>query len=464
MPDVMKALIENDYILFTMISLVFITVIAVVIMFLVAFYQGRSIGFWPPKIGEKRKETVVKSSDKKIGEKKKEIVVKSSDKKSVANAFYVNREVYYEKYYSLVTNAKKSVYMVGDGFACHELGNSEYAYGLINSIRAALEKGVLVKRFQYHTTLSLTWLRMLCDLKEEFEDRFQIYMNEKYDPVALPYVICLVDDGKEDASVNVMFTRSSDTSLEEKLAGPAFIFSGGEEIQRLMELMRMSVSDFFQGHFNVSCSDLLNLYDQLKSDRTTKATSYWLGQKEIDVDETSVRKIAKELEILDVELVLGTAMKEISNREKLYFAYGSNIEKGRIRKRCPSARVISRGELKDYKLIFNMIGNTAEGKGGGIANIEKSQGDSVYGVLYRIDKNEMEELNSLEVSMNYEVENLEIIVSESVRAPSTVYICKSALSETHVPTKAYKEFILNGMEMHKFPSDYQSYVKRIMET
>lgn len=423
-------------------------IVSIMVIYVTAFVQGGSISFWHPAIGLAQKK-----------EPSKEI-----ENTNVETYFYVNRSDYYQKYYSLVSNAKESVVMVGDGFACHKLDNSEYAFGLINSIRNTLENGVLVKRFQYHTTLSLKWLRMLCDLKEEFGDLFQVYMHKDYDPIALPYVICLVDNSQKDASVNVMFTRSSDTSLEEKLAGPAFIFSNGKDLEQLMVLMRRSVNDFFHREYNIGCSDLLNLYDQLKERRRDKISNYFSSQKDLYVDSTSVRKIAKKLGILDVELVLDTAMKEVSNRDELYFAYGSNVDKERIRKRCPSARVIVTGKLQGYKLVFNMMGNKSEGKGGGIANITKSAGDHVYGILYRIDIKELEKLNALEISMNYEVEQLNISVSESVSATAIVYICRQESDVTYVPTKNYKEFILNGMKKHKFPQDYQILVEKIMES
>jgi len=444
MMEAIKPVLENNYVIWS----ISILILSVPAIYLLAFFQGRSVSFWPPAIG-KRKLTGKKKSDEST---------------NIDTSFYVDRKSYYNKYYSLVSNAKESVLMVGDGFACHELDNRGYACGLISAIRSALDSGVLVKRFQYHTTLSLTWLRMLCDLKEEYGDLFQVYLHKEYDPVVLPYVICLVDNDQKNSSVNVMFTRSSDTSLEEKLAGPAFIFSDGVELERLMELMRLSVNDFFQSNHNFGCAELLNLYDQLRESRKNKILEYFSLQDSLDVDSTSVRKVARELGILDVELVLDTAMKEISDKGELYFAYGSNVDKERIRKRSPSARVIAVGKLKNHEMIFNMLGNKSEGKGGGIANIRHANGSHIYGVLYRIDAGELDELNALEMSMNYEIERLDISVSESVSATAIVYICKKSSEDTYVPTRSYKEFILNGMKMHKFPLDYQKSITSKMES
>lgn len=67
----------------------------------------------------------------------------------------------------------------------------------------------------------------------------------------------------------------------------------------------------------------------------------------------------------------------------LYFAYGSNLDEDRIKKRCPSAQKISEGELKGYKLGFQ---NNNRGKI--VANIIESPGDSVKGIIYRIPEEE----------------------------------------------------------------------------
>jgi len=444
MIEAIKPVLENNYVIWS-ISILILSVSAI---YLLAFFQGRSVSFWPPAIGKR-----------KLARKHK-----SDESTNIDTSFYVNRKSYYNRYYSLVSNAKESVLMIGDGFACHELDNREYAGGLIGAIRSALESGVLVKRFQYHTTLSLSWLHMLCDLKEEYGDLFQVYMHKEYDPVALPYVICLVDNGKENSSVNVMFTRSSDTSLEEKFAGPAFIFSDGVELERLMELMRLSVNDFFQRKYNFGCAELLNLYDQLRESRKNEILEYFSLPDNLNVDSVSAGNVARELGILDVELVLDTAVKEISDRGELYFAYGSNVDKERIRKRCRSARIIAVGKLKNHEIIFNMIGNKSEGKGGGIANIRRANGSHVYGVLYRIDAGELDKLNTLEISMNYEIEKLDISVSELVSATAIVYICKEKSEDIYVPTRSYKEFILNGMKERKFPEDYRESVKSKMES
>ncbi|PYG84796.1 gamma-glutamylcyclotransferase (GGCT)/AIG2-like uncharacterized protein YtfP [Ruminiclostridium sufflavum DSM 19573] len=65
------------------------------------------------------------------------------------------------------------------------------------------------------------------------------------------------------------------------------------------------------------------------------------------------------------------------NETKIYGAYGSNMNLKQMSHRCPNAKVIGTGKLKNYRLTFRGINN-------GVANIEKRQGSTVPIVLWEI--------------------------------------------------------------------------------
>ena len=48
-----------------------------------------------------------------------------------------------------------------------------------------------------------------------------------------------------------------------------------------------------------------------------------------------------------------------------YIAYGSNLNRGQMALRCPDAKVVGTGEIKDYELLFrgNRNGGGAEKRG-----------------------------------------------------------------------------------------------------
>lgn len=75
----------------------------------------------------------------------------------------------------------------------------------------------------------------------------------------------------------------------------------------------------------------------------------------------------------------------------LYFAYGSNLNKERLKGRCPSAQKVAEGYLKGFKLGFQ---NNNSGKF--VANIIESPSDIVKGIIYHIDDVERKALDRCE--------------------------------------------------------------------
>ena len=69
----------------------------------------------------------------------------------------------------------------------------------------------------------------------------------------------------------------------------------------------------------------------------------------------------------------------------LYFAYGSNLNPERIRQRIPDARPVGRATLKGWRLVERLY-----------ADIEKSRGSRVEGVLYLVTTTELHSLDAYE--------------------------------------------------------------------
>jgi hypothetical protein len=62
---------------------------------------------------------------------------------------------------------------------------------------------------------------------------------------------------------------------------------------------------------------------------------------------------------------------------KLYFAYGSNLDKGQMKRRCQDAKPFHLFKMEDWKLVFR-----------GVADIVPSPGDKVSGGLWVISDND----------------------------------------------------------------------------
>ena len=61
-----------------------------------------------------------------------------------------------------------------------------------------------------------------------------------------------------------------------------------------------------------------------------------------------------------------------------YFAYGSNLHRFQMKRRCPNCRFIKKIVLNNYRLTFRSRY--------GAADIEKKRGKKVYGALYIISE------------------------------------------------------------------------------
>lgn len=69
-------------------------------------------------------------------------------------------------------------------------------------------------------------------------------------------------------------------------------------------------------------------------------------------------------------------MKEREN--KLYIAYGSNLNVEQMSRRCPYATPIGNAVLPDYQLLFR------GGDGGSVATVERKKGNSVPVLIWEI--------------------------------------------------------------------------------
>ena len=67
----------------------------------------------------------------------------------------------------------------------------------------------------------------------------------------------------------------------------------------------------------------------------------------------------------------------------LYFAYGSNLNPERMRRRIPDARPVGRATLRGWRLVERLY-----------ADIEKARGGRVEGVLYLVTPTELRRLDA----------------------------------------------------------------------
>ena len=147
----------------------------------------------------------------------------------------------------------------------------------------------------------------------------------------------------------------------------------------------------------------------------------------------------------------------------LYFAYGSNMSKKRLKKRTPSAKVIGTGFLDNHCLTFNKRSTDGSGK----CTIECSESDKVYGVLFKINEDEEKSLDKAEgfCKGSYAKICVKIKICDSKygkKVHAKTYIATPKYIDRKVkPYTWYKQHVLVGAIEQKLPPWYIDYLIRV---
>ncbi|CAG02773.1 unnamed protein product [Tetraodon nigroviridis] len=145
----------------------------------------------------------------------------------------------------------------------------------------------------------------------------------------------------------------------------------------------------------------------------------------------------------------------------LYFAYGSNLLKERLRLQNPSAMVHCVARLKDYKLVFgNYKGLASDRWHGGVATIEHSPGDEVWGVVWKMNISDLESLDDQENVMLGAYSPVELRVkTKGQEINCRTYIMNSCVYAP--PSPQYLQVIVMGAEQNGLPKYYQEKLRAI---
>lgn len=126
----------------------------------------------------------------------------------------------------------------------------------------------------------------------------------------------------------------------------------------------------------------------------------------------------------------------------MYFAYGHNTNTDEMKKRCPDARYIGVAVLKNFRFILKHY-----------ADIEPSDGDQTYGVLWSITTKELKALDHDEgLHEHYNRIPVKVYMGDQdFRA--TAYIMDPGYNAEGPPDKKYVELVKQGYEEHDLPLD-----------
>ncbi len=138
----------------------------------------------------------------------------------------------------------------------------------------------------------------------------------------------------------------------------------------------------------------------------------------------------------------------------IYFAYGSNMKAGRLKKIAPSAKPIGRGRLNEKKLVFNKKSVDGSGK----ANLLHQPRAAVWGVLYELDPRDLPELDKAE--SGYQRRRFRVVSEGGRLIMAQAYISEKVTRDPR-PYKWYKRLVLDGAKEHGLPQYYVRFLERI---
>jgi len=140
--------------------------------------------------------------------------------------------------------------------------------------------------------------------------------------------------------------------------------------------------------------------------------------------------------------------------EKIYAAYGSNMNLAQMADRCSAAKVLDIGYLKDYELVFRGGWNIA------VATIEKKKGSRVPVVLWTIEPADEAALDRYEGHpFLYRKETIDVHTDGGV-IQAMVYVMNEGRAAGS-PSRYYLDIIAQGYEEAGLPKEalYESAFK-----
>jgi gamma-glutamylcyclotransferase (GGCT)/AIG2-like uncharacterized protein YtfP len=128
----------------------------------------------------------------------------------------------------------------------------------------------------------------------------------------------------------------------------------------------------------------------------------------------------------------------------LHFAYGSNMSREPMRRRCPDARVLGRAALRKHRFVI---------MANGYASVVPAPSSEVHGVLWRISPRDLAALDAYEnIAGGLYRRVLTPVTFSSTTVTAMTYLgCEKR--EGH-PRKGYLELVVESAREAGLPAEY----------
>lgn len=133
-----------------------------------------------------------------------------------------------------------------------------------------------------------------------------------------------------------------------------------------------------------------------------------------------------------------------------YFAYGSNMERVWMKKRCPGAKFVSAALLRDHDITFS---RSSAMWGGGTADLKATPGGSVEGVLWEITEADLKSLDSFEGFPREYIRKTITVEAQGKSVEALVYVVVNP-GGYRPPSRRYLRLLVQGAEEHGLSDRY----------
>ncbi len=140
-----------------------------------------------------------------------------------------------------------------------------------------------------------------------------------------------------------------------------------------------------------------------------------------------------------------------------YFAYASNMSRTQVEQRAGAPGEEKVARLDNYELNFDKVTRG----GTGSANIVPAEGQTVWGVLYRMSETQLRTLDRFEgVPEHYRRSEVNVTDAEGKKVGAQVYLARKVRKGLK-PDRHYLARIVQGAEAHGLPAEYIAQLKKI---
>ena len=140
-----------------------------------------------------------------------------------------------------------------------------------------------------------------------------------------------------------------------------------------------------------------------------------------------------------------------------YFGYGSNLDETYFKQWTPSAKRVTLAKLPNYEIQFRKYSTDLEG---GISSIVPKPGGMIQGVVYTIDKKEMDALDILEdVPLGiYNRETFKVIATDGTWYNADLYYVANPKGP-YTPSVKYLGYMIKGAKAQGINQPWIDYLE-----